>query len=164
MKNSTTSARPGEPACKPAGLPRRLGAILYDSLLLLAVLMIATALLLPFAPHAVPGQPPQPIYAGHPAYRALFASYVFMISFFFFAWFWTHGGQTLGMRAWRIRVQQRGGFPITWTQALLRFMTAIASWLVLGAGFLWSLVDRERMTWHDRYSETVLVVLPKETK
>lgn len=151
MKNPTTPVRPDEPVCKPAGLLRRLGAILYDSLLLFALLFVATALVLPLTG----GQAIAP-------HNPLYTSYLFLVSFFFFAWFWTHGGQTLGMRAWRIRVQQRNGSPITWTQALLRFMTAIASWLLLGAGFLWALVDREKMAWHDRYSQTVLVVVPKK--
>lgn len=151
MKTAKTSPSTAS-AYPPAGLPRRLGAILYDTLLLLALLFIATALVLPLTG----GQAVAP---GNP----LYASYLFLVSFFFFAWFWTHGGQTLGMRAWRIRVQQRNGAPITWTQALLRFMTAIASWLLLGAGFLWALVDKDGMTWHDRYSQSVLVVVPKET-
>lgn len=153
MKSSATPARSDVPAYTPAGLLRRLGAILYDSLLLFAVLFAATALVLPLTG----GQSVAP-------HNPFYTSYLFFVSFFFFAWFWTHGGQTLGMRAWRIRVQQRNGSPITWTQALLRFMTAIASWLLLGAGFLWALIDREKMTWHDRYSETVLVVVPKEMK
>lgn len=151
MKNPTPPARHDAPACKPVGLLRRLGAILYDSLLLFALFFIATALVLPLTG----GQAIAP-------HNPFYTSYLFLISFFFFAWFWTHGGQTLGMRAWRIRVQQRNGSPITWTQALLRFMTAIASWLLLGAGFLWVLVDREKMAWHDRYSQTVLVVVPKK--
>lgn len=151
MKNPATPARFDIPAHRPAGLLRRLGAILYDSLLLFAVLFFATALVLPLTG----GQAIAP-------HNPFYTSYLFFVSFFFFAWFWTHGGQTLGMRAWRIRVQQRNGSPITWTQALLRFMTAIASWLLLGAGFLWALIDKEKMTWHDRYSQTMLVVVPKK--
>ncbi len=134
-----------------AGLLRRLAAILYDGLLLLAVLFIAGALALSFTGG-------EAVKAGNP----LFTTYLFFVSFFFFAWFWTHGGQTLGMRAWRLRVQQRNGDPITLWQALLRFLVAIPSWLLLGLGFLWSLLDKEKMTWHDRYSMTVMVVLPKK--
>jgi uncharacterized RDD family membrane protein YckC len=146
------------------GLLRRLAAILYDGLLLLAVLFIATAILLPLTHQAgtTPGEAPVPIYAQHPLYKAAFTSYLFMVSYFFFAYFWTHGGQTLGMRAWRIRVQTRDGHPIGWWHALLRFMVAIVSWAALGLGFLWSLVDRQKRTWHDLYSETDLIVLPKE--
>jgi uncharacterized RDD family membrane protein YckC len=68
------------------------------------------------------------------------------------------------MRAWRVRVQRYDGKPITWWQALLRFLIAFVSWGALGLGFLWSLYDKRKRTWHDIYSESVLVVIPKERK
>lgn len=133
------------------GLLRRLGAIAYDSLLLGAVLILASglALLVTGGETARPGNP-------------FMTSYFFLVSFLFYAWFWMHGGQTLGMRAWRIRVQQLDGRNITPWQALLRFIMAVIAWLPFGLGFLWSLFDREQRTWHDRFSETVLVVIPKD--
>jgi uncharacterized RDD family membrane protein YckC len=134
----------------PAGLIRRLAAIAYDTLLLVAVLFIATTLVLPLT-----GGEAMP--RGNPYYSA----YLFFVCFLFFGWFWTHGGQTLGMRAWKIRVQQTDGDDITWLQALVRFLAAVVSWLALGMGFLWMLVDQDRMTWHDRFSDTVLVVIKR---
>lgn len=134
-----------------ATLLRRLAAILYDSLLLAAVLLLASLIALPLL-----GDEPSR------AALLLFRIYLVLILFAFFAWFWTHGGQTLGMRAWRLRVQNRGGGPITLWQALLRFLVAALSWLVCGLGFLWSLFDREQLTWHDRYSMSEVVVLPKQ--
>ena len=77
--------------------------------------------------------------------------------FGFFAKFWTHNGQTLGMQVWGLRVQNRDGSAISLLQALLRFMIAIASWLCLGLGFLWMLWDKDKRTWHDRYSESQVV-------
>ncbi len=146
-----------------AGLLRRLAAILYDSLLLLAVLFIAAALpTLLFAGGTAADGAMAPSYENHPVYRALFSMYLFLVAFGFFGWFWLHGGQTLGMRAWRIRVVTFDGKPIGPWHALLRYLVAIASWLPLGLGFWWSLWDKERLCWHDRYSETVLVVLPKQ--
>lgn len=134
-------------------LGRRLAAILYDSLLLLAVLFIASALwLIPSGGEATEGQDP------------LLTLFLLLVAFAFFAWFWSHGGQTLGMRAWRVRLQNRRKGPLTLWQIMLRFLVAIASWLVFGLGFLWSLIDREKLTWHDRYSMTELVVLPKEKR
>lgn len=133
-------------------LLRRLAAILYDSLLLLALLFIASAIHL-----AISG-------SGDARTTTDIVRSIFMvlIAFAFFGWFWLHGGQTLGMRAWRIRLQNRGGGPITPWQAMLRFLVAIVSWLAFGLGFLWSLFDKEKLTWHDRYSMTELVVIPKE--
>jgi uncharacterized RDD family membrane protein YckC len=131
-------------------LTRRLAVVFYDTLLLLAVLFMAGALASAIVGNADVGS--------HPLYR----TWLFMVSFFYFAWPWVNGGQTLGMRTWRVRVQRYDGGPITWWQALLRFMVAMASWAVLGAGFLWSLFDKQQRTWHDIYSESVLVVLPKK--
>lgn len=102
---------------RPAGLARRLGAILYDALLLFAVLCIATVAALPLNG----GQ----AFRHNPAYNA----YVYLICFLFFGWFWTHGGQTLGMRAWKLRLVRHDGGPVGWGQALSRF--ALASlWLL----------------------------------
>lgn len=130
---------------------RRLAAALYDAVLLFGVLGVAATIALPFTGDLGDGR-------HHP----LFTTYLFLVSFLFFAWFWTHGGQTLGMKVWHIRLQNRGGGPISYWQAVLRFLVAIASWLVFGLGFLWSLLDREKLTWHDRYSMTELVVVPKK--
>lgn len=128
------------------GLPRRLGAMLYDSLLLFALLFFASVIVVvPFG-----------ITLEHPLYP-FFVGYIYTLGFLFFGWFWTHGGQTLGMKTWRIRVQQENGDAITWWQALLRFLSAIISWLPLGAGFIWCLFSTDRLTFHDAFSGTRLV-------
>ena len=135
----------------PAPLIKRLLAIFYDSFLLIAVLFLAMALLL-----LVSGG--HEFQAGNP----LITAYLLLVCFVFFGWFWTHGGQTLGMQAWKLRLQRTDGGPISLWQALLRFLVAFPSLLLFGLGMLWMLVDRERMTWHDRFSESVIVRLPKE--
>lgn len=135
------------------GLLRRLAAIFYDTMLLGAILFLAA---LPVAP--LLGETPST------AGLLLFRLYLVLIIFGFFAWFWSHGGQTLGMRAWRIKLQNRQPGPVTLWQLMLRFIIATFSWLLFGAGFLWSLIDKEGLTWHDRYSMTELVVTPKERK
>ncbi|MDX1563161.1 MAG: RDD family protein, partial [Gammaproteobacteria bacterium] len=71
------------------------------------------------------------------------------------------GGQTIGMRAWRLQLVGRGANRITWARATLRFAAAAVSALPLGAGYLWCLVDRQRLAWHDRASQSMLIVLPK---
>ena len=131
----------------PAGLFRRLAALLYDSLLLLAVMFISTAILLPFTG----GEAVQ--------HNPFLTTYLLFISFAFYSWFWMHGGQTLGMRSWKLQLRNINPGPITLWQALLRFMVAIPSALLLGIGYLWMLIDRDKLTWHDRYSETRIVQL-----
>ncbi len=135
----------------PASLWRRLGAMLYDSLLLLAVLFTVTAILTA----ATQGK-------GLVSNNPLFSSFLLFVCFFFYGWFWVHGGQTLGMRAWRLRVQCPDGRPISWSQALLRFIAAMVSLACAGLGFLWILVDKHQRSWHDRYSESVTAVVSKE--
>ncbi len=128
------------------GLPRRLGAILYDSLSLCAIYFFFTLLLLPLRG----GQAFSP---GDSLYSAM----LFAIGCLFFAAFWRRGGQTLGMKSWHIRLVTDNGHPIGWGQALLRCITALLSWACLGAGFWTCLFDRERRTWHDRISGTHLI-------
>ncbi len=130
----------------PAGLGRRFAAIGYDSLLLVAVWFVGTAVLLPFSGG-------EAIRSGDVWYTA----YLVTLSFGYFGWFWTHGGQTLGMRSWRLRLVGAGQDGASWRQALVRFVSACFSWLAFGAGFVWLLVDPDRLTWHDRASRTRIV-------
>jgi uncharacterized RDD family membrane protein YckC len=61
------------------------------------------------------------------------------------------------MRAWKLRIVGADGRPPGWGRSLLRFAAGLVSWAALGLGFLWVLVDRERLAWHDRLSGTRLV-------
>jgi uncharacterized RDD family membrane protein YckC len=128
------------------GLLRRLAACLYDGLALAAVLMVAgAAWVAVVGAAAAPGD-------------WFFRSYLLAASALFFGLFWTRG-QTLGMRAWRLRIVTVDGRGPGWGQALTRFVAAGVSLAALGAGFLWVLVDRDRLAWHDRWSGTRLIVV-----
>nr|VFJ60462.1 MAG: Uncharacterized membrane protein YckC, RDD family [Candidatus Kentron sp. FW] len=160
MKNlqekSELSVKIPNPEYRSAGFFRRIGAIIYDSLLLIAILFFAhIPLQLFLGILVVPSEHPW-----HPAYQM----YLLGVCFLYFGWFWMRGGQTLGMRTWRIRLQDKNGGRITWWRAGVRFLSAILSWSVFGLGFLWALIDRERKTWHDRLSGTVLVSVPTRPK
>ncbi len=128
------------------GFLRYLLLMVYDSLLLFGVLFFAAAIVFPLT---------------HAEISPLYQIYLLMVSFLYFAWPWLHGGQTLPMKAWRIQLQSTDGKAVTWRQAALRFSMAIISWLALGIGFLWAIVDKEHGTWHDWVSGTRLVLLPK---
>ncbi len=127
------------------GLFRVLLAIGYDCLLLAGVLFAATALLLPFTGGSA-------IHNGN----YLYLLYLILCCYLYFGWQWTHGGQTLGMRAWKIQLMRPDGGEINWGMASKRFVLAMVSWLLAGGGFLWALFDREGQTLHDRYSGTGL--------
>ncbi len=116
----------------------------YDGALLISVLFLATALLMPFTGGAITSG------------NQLFRIYLLIWSYLYFCWPWVKGGQTLGMRAWRIRVIQADGGRLGWKHATLRFFLAIVSWLLAGAGYLWSLFDEQQRTLHDRLSRTRL--------
>jgi len=139
------------------GLFRRLAAICYDGLLLLALIMVATSLVIM----------PLGMEAGDTSVgRNPFFQFVIfgLIPPLFFSWFWIKGGQTLGMRAWRLQIARNDGKPLTWHDALLRYFSALLSWAIAGLGFLWILIDRDKLAWHDRLSNTRLVITAKRVK
>ena len=125
--------------------------MLYDTLLVLALLMAAT---LPFI--AVRGG--EPVEAGEHAYQ--FA--MLAVAWAFFAGFWTRSGRTLGMQSWRLQIETKDGQRPGIGAATIRFLTAILSALPLGLGYWWQLWDRDGLAWHDRLSGTRLVWYPKE--
>jgi uncharacterized RDD family membrane protein YckC len=74
---------------------------------------------------------------------------------------WRRGGQTLGMRPWRLQVTTVDGGKPEWSRLWSRYAVATLSLLLGGLGFWWAWLDRERLTWHDRASRTRLVRLQK---
>lgn len=133
-----------------APLGRRLGAMLYDGLLVLALMFLGT---LPFI--AVRGG--EPVEPGNPWYRLAMLA----IAWLFFVGFWSRSGRTLGMQSWRLRLETASGGQPGIGASTVRFVSAILSWLVLGLGFWWQLWDKDGLSWHDRLSGTRLRYYPK---
>jgi len=134
-----------------AGLFRRLFAIFYDSFLLIAILFIATAI----ATVLNHGKAIEP----SDTYYPLYVIVVFSLSFLYFAWFWIHGGQSLGMKTWHIKLVTSENKKIGWKTCAIRFVSAIFSWGIFALGFLWAFIDKHNRCWHDMISRTVLVDL-----
>ena len=137
-----------------AGLFRRLFAIFYDSFLLLAILFIVSAI----ATALNNGKAIEPGDSLYP----IFVIVIFSLSYLYFAWFWIHGGQSLGMKTWHIQLQSfhpenNSNRPINWKIAAIRFFSATVSWSVFGLGFLWAFFDKKNRCWHDLISKTVLL-------
>ena len=121
-----------------AGLPRRLAAMFYDFLLCVALLLVVAALYrLALGGFYGSEQLKQLSDSGALDGDPLLSTLLLLSLFGFFAKFWTHNGQTLGMQVWGIRVQNADGSAIDLWQALLRFLFAIISWLCGGLGFWW---------------------------
>lgn len=131
------------PALSPAPLWLRLAAAIYDLFPLIALWMLTAALFL-LATHGN-------IDAAHPsfAYKLALQSALLVVSGAYFVISWSRGGQTIGMRAWRLRVVADDGGALPWPRALLRFALALVALLALGLGFLWCLFDARRRGWHD---------------
>ncbi|MDD5273512.1 MAG: RDD family protein [Methylovulum sp.] len=124
---------------------RRLAAVIYDLFLLIAVFFVATALLLPLNSGVAFSRQ-----------QVFYPLYLLTIGFIFYGWFWTHGGQTLGLKAWKIQVLTHEQKPINWTQAFIRYITALVSWAMFGLGFFWIIFDKDRRGWHDHLSKTAV--------
>ena len=137
-----------------AGLLRRIAAMLYDALLVAALLFMAT---IPFI--AIRGGEPVET-SENLIYRIALLGVVFA----FFVGFWSRSGRTLGMQSWGLQLETADGKLPSVATASLRFFAALLSWLPLGLGFLWQIWDPARLTWHDRLSNTRLVYYPRKKK
>lgn len=137
------------PIGRPAHLGWRLLALLYDALPALAIWFVGSAALLALRA----GQPVMPGSVG--AWLELLWLWALTGSYAVVSW--RRGGQTLGMRPWRLRVTDRAGRPAGWVALMLRYAVATLSLGLFGLGLLWTLVDRERRSWHDLASGTLLV-------
>ncbi len=146
MSTDNNTENPSAP--RTCSLPRRLAAMCYDGLLLIGLWMLAAAVVVIALDRSVD--------AGNPWFKA----YLLAVAWPYFAVCW-RAGQTLGMKAWHIHIRCLDDSRPGWITSLLRFSVAVASLFCFGLGFLWSLLRRDRATWHDLASGTRLVVIPK---
>ena len=120
--------------------------MLYDAVILLGLLMLASAAALPF---------------GDVNKVALhdfwFTLWLLVVCFTYFGSCWRYGGMTIGMRAWKIRLISSNEQTISWPMCLLRFLVGLVSMSVFGLGILWALVDQKNRTWHDLAAHTLLI-------
>jgi uncharacterized RDD family membrane protein YckC len=134
-----------------ASLIKQLAAMIYDSLLIFAVLFFATAIALVFN-------------HGEAITSSIwFRLYLLFMLYTYYAWFWQKSGQTLGMRVWKIRLVCEAGDNPGWGVCYLRLACALLSLLCLGCGYWWRLF--KPYTWHDRLSHTrvINVSAPKQS-
>ena len=139
----------------PASLWLRIAAALYDVFPLLALWMATAGLAL----LVVHGN----VDLAHPdlAWRIGLRLALLAVTAAYFVISWMRGGQTIGMRAWRLRIVGADGGALPWPRCLLRFVVACASLGVLALGFVWCLVDRRKRAWHDIIANSALVRLAK---
>lgn len=137
-------------AAPRTGILRRLAAMAYEILLLSGVLAVTLVL-----PHLLIGA-----FAHRVATPVVLWAHLFIVLLVYCLGFWCHGGQTLAMKTWRLRLLTRNGTPVRPAQALLRYLLCWPSLGLGGIGIAWALVDRDRQFLHDRIAGTRLVNAP----
>ncbi|WP_394146159.1 RDD family protein [Vibrio atypicus] len=155
---STTDTLP------PAGLFRRLGALFYDALIIIAVEMMAAGIVIAIL-HALMAMgifhvgsfaDVSDFLTNHPIWSPVYTAYLAAVWIYFFVFFWTRAGQTLGMRAWKLHLRSNDGSPVSVTQALIRIGTS-----GFGLANLAVPLDPKKRGFHDIWAKTEVVVLPK---
>ncbi len=125
---------------------RRLLVIGYDLVLLFGIFFAFTLFLIPFN------------HGDAVESNLVYQFFLFFICSLYYCWHWVHGRETLGMRAWKVRIRDSQGKTLGWSRAVLRFCCALGSTLCLGVGFAWALFDARRRCLHDLTSNTFLLV------
>ena len=140
-----------EVALELAGVWPRIMALVYESLIVAAILFLATAIALVFTQKKIaPG-------------TVWFDLYLLAVLASYFCYCWRRSGQTVGMFAWRLLLSDLGGKRVDFATALVRFL--VATLLGFGVlGLLWALVDIDRVALQDRLTKTRVLRLPKAVK
>ena len=129
-----------------AGLGRRLGSLCYEALLIAALFLVSGGAFSFLSGSLDPA-----------LVRPLFQLYLLAVAAAYFVYCWTHGGQTLPMQTWHIRLVTRGGSAISPLTGVCRYLFAVVGLSLCGLGLVWALFDRERQFLHDRLAGTRIV-------
>ncbi len=124
--------------------------MLYDAVILLGLLILASAVALPFGDIEK--------VAFHDFW---FTLWLLTACFAYLGGCWRFGGMTLGMRAWRVRLVRDNEQIISWPRCLLRFLVGLVSLGAFGLGIFWALVDSRNRGWHDLAARTLLIKTQK---
>jgi uncharacterized RDD family membrane protein YckC len=136
-----------------AGFGRRLAALVYDAFLLAALLMVFTGGAL-FFTH---GAAVVPATAGNWVY--VYRAGLVLVIAGYYALNWRRSGQTLGMRAWRLRTVSASGRTPSWSGVILRLCFGFIAWAPAALGVLWLYLDPEHLALQDRLSKTRVIHL-----
>ena len=125
---------------------RRTLCLIYDFLLFLAIWFIASLIFIVIVQDT-----------SFANFRPIYQFYSLSIIGIYFIWFWTHGGQTLAMQTWKLRVVAQDGKALTLRQAITRYLFAVVGITSFGLGIIWALFDRDRKFLHDRLAGTRII-------
>ena len=133
-------------------IARRLASALYEVLLLAALVFIATWPFIAFFGNST-----------HGWRRHVLQAWIVVVAGAYFVWFWTHGGQTLPMKTWNLRLAASDGRAPGVARAIHRYVIALLGLGAFGLGFLWALFDRDGQFLHDRLAGTALLDAKRKT-
>ncbi len=139
-----------------AGLLRRLIAMAYDALVLLALYLVVGFVLVGILKATTGNWPGQ-----FPA--SVSFSLFYSICFLYYMHSWRRGGQTIGMKSWGLYLITEDEKPVRLSHCILRSAAGFFSLVIFGLGFFWMLIDGKQRTWHDIASLTRIVYKPKNT-
>lgn len=143
-----------------ANLWRRLAALIYDAFLLFAITLAYFTLLTLLKAILISTQPIEDFQPGLLLQCIMMLGWLAaLIGYYYISW--RKQGQTLGMKSWRLKLQQADGSLATPEQCIKRSLLASLSLAIGGMGYLWCLVPPAKACLHDIYSATKVVVLPK---
>ena len=91
------------------------------------------------------------------AYHPGFSLYLIICAGAYIIFCWVNGGQTLGMKAWHLKLINEDANHVTWSQAVVRYLWGVLGFWLAGVGLLWCLVDKDRQTLADRFAQTRMV-------
>ncbi len=132
-----------------AGFLKRILALIYDSLLIAAIIIVASLLLV-----FINGEYPKP--------GTLLSVIQFLISILvgplFYSYFWlTNDGQTTGMQVWKIKLVSSNESKLNMKQTYLRCLISVISFLFIGIGYFWILFNKNNLSWSDIATKTRVV-------
>lgn len=143
------TAASGAAPLERASLRARLAALVYEGILLFAIVFVASWLFIGLARDAQ-----------HGLLHVVFQAYLLSVCGAYFMFCWVSSGQTLPMKTWRMRLVSASGEKISTAAAFRRYLVAVPAMLT-GVGILWALFDRDRQFLQDRVAGTRIVRTPE---
>ena len=131
----------------------KLGAcLIYESLVLIAISLVCTAIFVLMLGDSTVGMK-----------RYLLQLFLWLAIGAYFIWCWEKSGQTLPMQTWKLKLVNKKGQLLSFEPALIRYVLASLSLLMLGLGFFWAFIDKDRLFLHDRLLKNRIIYVPHKT-
>ena len=131
----------------------KLGAcLIYEALVVIALSLAVTTMFVLSLGEATAG-----------VKRYLLQLFLWLTVGVYFVWCWQKKGQTLAMQTWQLKLLNQEAQLLPLKAAMVRYVLASLSLMVFGLGFLWAIVDRDRLFLHDRLLKNKIIYAPRKT-